>query len=109
MAADGMVNAFHEFPKALVAGQSHLKIPWTVGKPLMKKQAKTDKSLQSDNGERRAGSERRRFSYTLYIPERRKGRDRRDGNGCMPLRPTTSPKTPSSRKEDEPDQTENPS
>ena len=30
-----------------------------------------------DNQERRIGIERRQFSYTAYIPERRSGRDRR--------------------------------
>jgi len=28
--------------------------------------------------EQRSGAERRRFSYTAYIPERRSGRDRRN-------------------------------
>jgi hypothetical protein len=32
-----------------------------------------------DNGGRRSGTERRRFSYTLHIPERRSGLDRRSG------------------------------
>lgn len=31
--------------------------------------------------ERRTGAERRRFSYTRYIPERRSGRDRRRSSG----------------------------
>lgn len=77
----------------------------------MKKQAKkTDKAMQTDKGERRAGSERRKFSYTLYIPERRNGQDRRDGNGQrVPPQHATSLKTPRSWKEDELDQTENPS
>ena len=30
-----------------------------------------------DNGGRRSGVERRRFSYTNYLPERRSGKDRR--------------------------------
>jgi hypothetical protein len=29
--------------------------------------------------DRRCGKERRKYSYTLYIPERRKGMDRRSG------------------------------
>lgn len=33
----------------------------------------------NDNGGRRLGLERRRFSYTAYIPERRSGEDRRSG------------------------------
>jgi len=33
----------------------------------------------SDNGGRRLGFDRRMFSYSGYIPERRSGRDRRNG------------------------------
>jgi hypothetical protein len=33
----------------------------------------------ADNGGRRSGIERRRFSYAEHIPERRSGRDRRSG------------------------------
>ena len=33
-----------------------------------------------DNEGRRSGSDRRNYSYTLHIPERRKGRDRRRGD-----------------------------
>jgi len=32
-----------------------------------------------DNEESRTGIERRQFSYTAYIPERRSGKDRRNG------------------------------
>jgi hypothetical protein len=32
-----------------------------------------------DNGGRRSGVDRRRFSYARYIPERRSGEDRRSG------------------------------
>jgi hypothetical protein len=32
-----------------------------------------------DNGGRRSGGDRRNYSYTLHIPERRGGRDRRNG------------------------------
>jgi hypothetical protein len=42
----------------------------------MDKEAK--KSLNDDAGERRLGVDRRRFSYTYHIPERRTGHDRRD-------------------------------
>jgi len=35
--------------------------------------------LERDNQGRRAGADRRQFSYTSYIPERRKGFDRRSG------------------------------
>ena len=33
-----------------------------------------------DNEGRRSGSDRRNYSYTLHIPERRKGGDRRIGD-----------------------------
>jgi hypothetical protein len=33
----------------------------------------------ADNGGRRKNSDRRQFSYTCHIPERRSGRDRRAG------------------------------
>jgi len=33
-----------------------------------------------DNGGRRSGSDRRNYSYTLHIPERRKSGDRRSGD-----------------------------
>jgi hypothetical protein len=32
-----------------------------------------------DNRGRRVGIDRRNFSYSLYVPERRAGRDRRNG------------------------------
>ena len=32
-----------------------------------------------DNGGRRSGGDRRNYSYTLHIPERRRGQDRRNG------------------------------
>jgi hypothetical protein len=32
-----------------------------------------------DNGGRRSGADRREFSYTSHIPERRSGNDRRSG------------------------------
>jgi len=33
--------------------------------------------FENDKGERRAWIERRQFSYSLYIPERRSGQERR--------------------------------
>jgi hypothetical protein len=33
-----------------------------------------------DNAGRRSGSDRRNYSYTLHIPERRNNRDRRSGD-----------------------------
>jgi hypothetical protein len=36
-------------------------------------------SFTADNGGRRSGIDRRRFSYTAHIPERRYGEDRRSG------------------------------
>lgn len=41
---------------------------------------KGQKSTSTDNGGRRSGGDRRKYSYTLYIPERRNGQDRRNGN-----------------------------
>jgi len=32
-----------------------------------------------DNGGRRSGTERRNYSYSLYIPDRRREKDRREG------------------------------
>ncbi len=36
--------------------------------------------ISVDNGERRSGGDRRNYSYTLHIPEKRKGKDRRSGD-----------------------------
>jgi hypothetical protein len=39
-----------------------------------------DRGLEmADNGGTRFGTERRKFQYTAYIPEKRSGRDRRKG------------------------------
>ena len=39
-----------------------------------------DKELKvNDNGGTRLGTDRRKFKYTAYIPEKRSGRDRRKG------------------------------
>ena len=35
--------------------------------------------FDKDNGGRRLGSDRRQFSYTMHIPERRSGKERRSG------------------------------
>jgi hypothetical protein len=40
---------------------------------------KGQNATSTDNGGRRSGGDRRKYSYTLYIPERRAGKDRRDG------------------------------
>ena len=39
----------------------------------------TDRFELTDNGGRRSETDRRQFSYTSYIPERRSGVDRRSG------------------------------
>ena len=39
-----------------------------------------ERQTSLDNEGRRSGRDRRDFSYTLHIPERRKGRDRRSGD-----------------------------
>ena len=38
-----------------------------------------EQQISLDNGGRRSGGDRRNYSYTLHIPERRKGKDRRSG------------------------------
>ena len=37
-------------------------------------------SIASDNGGRRSGADRRQFSYSYHMPERRSGADRRSGS-----------------------------
>jgi hypothetical protein len=39
----------------------------------------------TDNKDRRFGTDRREFSYTAYLPERRSGKDRRGASdlGCI--------------------------
>ena len=37
-----------------------------------------EKMLSVDNGGRRSGGDRRNFSYSMHIPERRSGENRRD-------------------------------
>jgi len=39
-----------------------------------------EQQISQYSGERRSGGDRRNFSYTLYIPERRKDKDRRSGD-----------------------------
>jgi len=38
-----------------------------------------ERLISLDNGGRRSGGDRRNYSYTLHIPERRSGKDRRSG------------------------------
>ena len=40
----------------------------------------TDLEKKYDNGGRRLGADRRQFSYAMYLPERRIGKDRRCGD-----------------------------
>ena len=40
---------------------------------------RNDNEMIYDNGGSRSGSERRKFSYSEFIPERRSGKDRRKG------------------------------
>lgn len=76
----------------------------------MKKRIKAENALKSDNGGRRSGAERRNFSYTYYIPERRNGQDRRKGRDRrMSLRPKNSFKTRTPQRDDQLDQTGIPS
>jgi len=39
-----------------------------------------EQQISLDNGGRRSEGDRRNFSYTLHIPERRKNEDRRSGH-----------------------------
>jgi hypothetical protein len=76
----------------------------------MKKRTNTESALEPDNGGRRLGAERRNFSYTYYIPERRNGQDRRKGEDRrMSLRPKISFKSRTPRGDDQLDQTGIPS
>ena len=40
---------------------------------------KKQNDTSADNGGRRSGGDRRTYSYTLHVPERRRSADRRDG------------------------------
>lgn len=71
----------------------------------MKKQTKIENAPNADNGGRRSGGERRSFSYTYYIPERRKGQDRRQGKERrMSHRPKIGPKVLTPQRDDQLDQ-----
>lgn len=71
----------------------------------MKKQTKIENAPDADNGGRRLGAERRSFSYTYYIPERRDGRDRRQGKERrMSHRPKIGPKVLTPQRDDQLDQ-----
>ena len=71
------------------SGDKDLADDCSVGKEISEKQTMGRNSnmvaLQSENGDRRLGLERRYFSYDAHIPERRSGAirrsrvDRRDG------------------------------
>jgi len=39
-----------------------------------------ERQISLDRGGRRSGGDRRNFSYTLHIPERRKRKNRRSGD-----------------------------
>jgi hypothetical protein len=76
----------------------------------MKKQAQADNVPRSDNGGRRSGADRRKFSYTYCIPERRNGQDRRNrSDRRRSLRSRTDSKKPSLGRSEQRDQTEHPS
>ena len=53
------------------------KAQMTAGSSSM--QSKMESVILTDKGGRRMGIERRSFSYTCYIPERRSGMERRNG------------------------------
>jgi len=52
-----------------------------------------ERQISLDPGGRRSGGDRRNYSYTLHIPERRKGKNRRSGDDRrkFPRAETTSP------------------
>jgi hypothetical protein len=50
---------------------------------------KQDSVIEPD-GDRRSGWDRRCFSYTHCLPERRSGKDRREGYGRAPSPETTA-------------------
>ncbi len=60
----------------------------------MSKKREPQMLSSTDNGDRRSGVERRKFSYTLHLPERRNGGDRRAFEN--------HPKTSSEKQVDEP-------
>lgn len=46
----------------------------------MERKIRVNETNIEDNGGRRKNSDRRSFSYTVHIPERRRGLDRRKGD-----------------------------
>jgi hypothetical protein len=51
-----------------------------------------DKMSSFNQQERRSGNDRRQFTFTLHIPERRKGIDRRKSEGKEKRSKTSIPK-----------------
>ena len=54
----------------------------------------TKRSFNSDNSNRRSGVDRRQYSYTLHIPERRGGGDRRNDEDPVQRQGDRDEKTP---------------
>jgi hypothetical protein len=50
-----------------------------LGEKNIEKVVIMDRKILLDNGGRRSGTDRRRFSYAVHIPESRSGIDRRKG------------------------------
>ena len=51
-----------------------------LGEKNIEKVVIMDRKMFSDNGGRRSGTDRRKFSYAVHIPERRSSIDRRQGS-----------------------------
>lgn len=54
--------------------------------------------------ERRTGKDRRQFTFTLHIPERRKGKERRGSEGKKEESKASSPKLKSKQENQTPDE-----
>ena len=53
-----------------------IKMESCAGRPMIEKR---QIGTSTDNGGRRSGGDRRTYSYTLHVPERRTGTERREG------------------------------
>lgn len=74
--AKDLILKLHRNSKRLNPPRLKLKMDDLISSAMSEK---GQKATSTDNGGRRSGGDRRKYSYTLYIPERRNGQDRRDG------------------------------
>jgi hypothetical protein len=65
-------------------------------------QSKIESVILTDKGGRRLGIERRSFSYTCYIPERRSGMERRNGGDRRKIQRLTIPPENETLQDDRP-------